>query len=135
MLIAEFGYSFHFTSILDQTIKKLPLRAEFHKSAIKHEKLDIPNMIRKQMDFIMNIPKSNYDKSHRRNIARRYFAIHEVAAEITSNDFKLIYCPKVIKSYPVDMISAQNRFLLVQRKLVILCSILVILSLLSSTKY
>lgn len=77
-------------------VKKWQLRTENDKTTAKQKKLDIQEEFRVKMGLIVDVPKPNFVNTNDGNTSRRFFADHELSAEITGIDVNFLYRLKVI---------------------------------------
>lgn len=77
-------------------VKKWQLRADNEKALVKQRKLEIQEDFKLKMGLIVDIPKANFGNTNDGNTSRRFFADHELSAEITGISVDLIYRLKVI---------------------------------------
>lgn len=77
-------------------VKKWQIKSQEDKEEVKKRKKIIQEEFRKKMGLIVDVPKANYGNTNDGNTSRRFFSDVELASEITSIDFNLIYRFKVI---------------------------------------
>lgn len=78
------------------TVQKWQLRGGEEKEKVKLRKLSIQNEFKSKMGLIVDVPKANFGNTNDGNTSRRFFANHELSAEITGIDATFIYRLKII---------------------------------------
>nr|XP_034184029.1 uncharacterized protein LOC117606105 [Osmia lignaria] len=78
------------------TIKKWQIKSKDEKYAVEQRKKYIQEEFKTKMGIIIDRPKPGFGNSNDGNTSRRFFANHELSAEITGIDVTLIYQFKII---------------------------------------